>query len=98
MATTLKTDTPATTTRPDFAEIESPMAHLSAQQLDELGRELDAIHAEGFAGLGERGARYIRSTIRLPRHLVRAARALLLGSRRRPLWLAGTAALSLAKI
>jgi linoleoyl-CoA desaturase len=74
------------------------MAHLSPERLDELARELDAIHAEIFADLGERDSRYIRSTIRLHRHLVLAARALLLGSRRRPLWLAGTAALSLAKI
>jgi linoleoyl-CoA desaturase len=74
------------------------MAHLSAAQLDELARELDALHAEIYADLGERDARYIRSTIRLHRHLVLAARALLLGSRRRPLWLAGTAVLSLAKI
>jgi linoleoyl-CoA desaturase len=81
-----------------FEEIESPMAHLSGEQLDELGRELDAIHAEVFASLGERDSRYIRSTIKLHRHLVLAARALLLGSSKRPLWLAGTAALSLAKI
>jgi linoleoyl-CoA desaturase len=74
------------------------MAHLSAEQLVELARELDAIHAEVFADLGERDSRYIRSTIRLHRHLVLAARALLLGSSRRPLWFAGTAALSLAKI
>ena len=51
-----------------------------------------------YADLGERDARYIRSTIRLHRQLVLAARALLLGSRYRPLWLAGTAALSVAKI
>jgi len=92
------TDPPAATTDRGFEEIESPMAHLNAEQLDELGRELDAIHTEVFADLGERDSRYIRSTIRLHRHLVLAARALLLGSRRRPLWFAGTAALSLAKI
>jgi NADPH-dependent stearoyl-CoA 9-desaturase len=89
---------PATRTDRGFEEVESPMAHLSAAQLEELGRELDAIHAEVFADLGERDSRYIRSTIRLHRRLVLGARALLLGSSRRPLWLAGTAALSLAKI
>ncbi|HEY2536062.1 MAG TPA: acyl-CoA desaturase [Solirubrobacteraceae bacterium] len=90
---------PTTTTRErGFEEIESPMAHLSPAQLDELGREFDALHAEIFADLGERDSRYIRSTIRLHRHLVLAARALLLGSSKRPLWFAGTAALSLAKI
>ena len=89
---------PTTTSDRGFEEIESPMAHLSPAQLDELGRELDALHAEIFADLGERDSRYIRSTIRLHRHLVLAARALLLGSSKRPLWFAGTAALSLAKI
>jgi linoleoyl-CoA desaturase len=75
-----------------------PLAHLSADQLDQLGRELDAIHEEIYADLGERDSRYIRSTIGLHRRLVLAARALLLGSRYRPLWLTGTAALSIAKI
>ena len=89
---------PAATTDRGFQEIESPMAHLSSEQLDELGRELDSLHAEIFADLGERDSRYIRSTIKLHRHLVLAARALLLGSSKRPLWFAGTAALSLAKI
>ncbi len=51
-----------------------------------------------FADLGERDSRYIRSTIKLHRHLVLAARALLLGSRSKPLWVAGTASLSVAKI
>jgi linoleoyl-CoA desaturase len=79
-------------------EPESPLAHLTPEQIDELGREFDALHEEVFADLGDRDSRYIRSTIKLHRHLVLAARALLLGSRRKPLWLAGTAALSLAKI
>lgn len=77
---------------------ESPLARLSAEQIEQLGREFDAIHDEVFADLGDRDARYIRSIIKLHRHLVLAARALLLGSRRKPLWLAGTASLSLAKI
>jgi fatty acid desaturase len=77
---------------------ESPLARLTAEQLEELARELDAIHEQVYADLGERDARYIRATIALHRRLVLAARALLLGSRYRPLWLAGTASLSLAKI
>ncbi len=79
-------------------EVQSPLSHLGPEQLEQLGRELDAIHDEVFADLGDRDARYIRGTIRLHRSLVLAARALLLGSRRKPLWLAGTAALSVAKI
>jgi NADPH-dependent stearoyl-CoA 9-desaturase len=77
---------------------DSPLARLTPQQLEELGRELDAIHDDVFAELGDRDARYIRSTIRLHRQLVLASRLMLLGSRRRELWLLGTAALSLAKI
>jgi NADPH-dependent stearoyl-CoA 9-desaturase len=79
-------------------ESQSPLARLTPEQIEQLGREFDAIHDEVYADLGDRDARYIRSTIKLHRHLVLAARALLLGSRYRPLWLAGTASLSLAKI
>ena len=82
----------------DAGEPQSPLALLTAEQIEQLAREFDAIHDEVYADLGERDARYIRSTIRLHRQLVLAARALLLGSRYKPLWLAGTASLSLAKI
>jgi NADPH-dependent stearoyl-CoA 9-desaturase len=90
-----------TDSRPTFDSLdepESPLARLTPEQIEQLGREFDAIHDEVYADLGERDSRYIRSTIKLHRHLVLAARALLLGSRYRPLWLAGTASLSLAKI
>jgi NADPH-dependent stearoyl-CoA 9-desaturase len=83
---------------PAAAEPESPLARLTPEQLEALGRELDAIHDEVYADLGDRDARYIRATIKLHRQLVLGSRVLLLGSRRRPLWLLGSAALSLAKI
>ena len=83
---------------PSFEEPDNPLHRLTPEQLEQLGRELDALHEEVFADLGERDARYIRSTIRLHRQLVIGARLLLLRSDKRPLWLAGTAALSLAKI
>jgi linoleoyl-CoA desaturase len=89
------------TARPEpktFAGPESPLTHLTSAQVEELGRELDAIHEEVYADLGERDARYIRSIIAMHRRLALAGRVLLIGSRRRPLWLLGTAALSLAKI
>jgi len=91
---------PSHAPRRDAAEEEvgSPLARLTPEQIEQLGREFDAIHDEVFADLGERDAAYVRRVIRLHRYLVLAARALLLGSRRKPLWLAGTAALSLAKI
>jgi linoleoyl-CoA desaturase len=79
-------------------EPESPLARLTPAQIEALGREFDAIHDEVFAELGDRDSRYIRSTIKLHRQLVLAARAMLIGSRYKPLWLGGTAALSVAKI
>jgi fatty acid desaturase len=82
----------------DADGLESPLARLTPEQLEQLGREFDAIHDEVRADLGDRDSRYIRSTIKLHRQLVLAARALLLGSRYKPLWFAGTASLSLAKI
>ncbi|KOS53026.1 fatty acid desaturase, partial [Rhodococcus rhodochrous KG-21] len=47
---------------------------------------------------GERDARYIRNTIRLQRGLELSGRAVLFGSRRRPLWLLGAGLLGLSKI
>src|SRR5438270_5518075 len=83
---------------PAFAEPDNPLRRLAPEQLEQLGREFDAIHEEVYADLGERDARYIRSIIARHRQLALAGRALLLGSRRRPLWLLGTVSLSLAKI
>ncbi|MGH2865692.1 MAG: hypothetical protein ACRDJX_10655, partial [Solirubrobacteraceae bacterium] len=95
MSATRTAAVPPLSSRP---EPESPLARLTAEQIEQLGREFDAIHDEVYADLGERDARYIRATIKLHRQLVLAARALLLGARYEPLWLAGTASLSLAKI
>jgi linoleoyl-CoA desaturase len=83
---------------PTMTEIESPLARLTPQQIEELGREFDAIHDEVFAELGERDRRYITSMIEMHRRLVVAGRVLLLASRHRPAWVAGTTTLSLAKI
>ena len=79
-------------------EIESPLAHLSDEQIEEIAREFDAIHDQVFGDLGERDRRYIESMIEMHRRLLVISRVLLLGSRYRPAWLAGTATLSLAKI
>ncbi len=97
MSATIAEPAPVTPPPPSEAP-ESPLARLSPEQLEQLGREFDAIHDEVFADLGERDARYIRNTIKLHRYLVLGARLALLGSRRRELRLFGTAALSLAKI
>ena len=82
----------------DRPEIESPLAHLSAEQLDELANEFDAIRDRVHADLGDRDRRYIESMIEMQRRLAVISRVLLLASRYRPAWLAGTTALSMAKI
>ncbi len=79
-------------------EIESPLAHLTPEQIDELEKEFNAIHDEVFSELGDRDRRYIKSMIELHRRLGVMGRALLVASRLRPAWVAGTATLSLAKI
>ena len=78
--------------------IENPLRRLTPEQLEELAREFDALHDEVKADLGERDAAYIHGIIDLHRRLGLIGRALLIGSRFRPLWVAGTATLSLAKI
>jgi NADPH-dependent stearoyl-CoA 9-desaturase len=78
--------------------IESPLAHLSATQVEDLAREFDAIHDDVYGDLGERDRRYIESMIEMHRRLLVMSRVQLLFARHRPAWLAGTATLSLAKI
>jgi len=79
-------------------EAPSPLSHLSQEQLDELGREFDAIKDRVFSELGTRDRRYIESMIAMQRRLAVMGRVLLLASRYRPAWVAGTATLSMAKI
>jgi NADPH-dependent stearoyl-CoA 9-desaturase len=78
--------------------IENPLHGLTAEQLEEIGREFDALHEEVYSDLGERDALYIRGVIDLHRRLALMGRVLLVGARFRPLALAGTATLSVAKI
>jgi fatty acid desaturase len=79
-------------------EMENPLHKLTPEQIEAIGKEFDALHDEVHEDLGERDARYIRSMIELHRRLALLGRVLLVGSRYRPLWAAGTATLSLAKI
>jgi linoleoyl-CoA desaturase len=78
--------------------IESPLSRLTADQIEQLGREFDAIHDEVKAELGDRDRRYITSMIEMHRRLVVLGRVLLFASRYRAFWVAGTTMLSLAKI
>jgi len=76
----------------------SPIEHLTPEDLDTIGAELDAIRDEVMADLGEKDAHYIRDVIKAQRTLEAGGRAALLVSLFPPAWLVGTTALSLAKI
>ena len=71
--------------------------HLSAAEVEEIGRELDAIRESVLDSRGARDAAYIRRVIELQRSLELAGRAFLLASGYRPAWLLGTACLAVAK-
>ena len=77
---------------------ESPMAHLTAEQLDEISEEVRGHPRRGLRRLGDRDRRYIVSMIEMHRRLVVLGRAVLLFSRAKPAWAVGTATLSLAKV
>lgn len=81
----------------------NPAAHLSPEQIEGIGRELDALRQEVMDSRGERDAAYIRKVIRTQRYLEMGSRAVLLFSNVkvkgfRPAWWLGTAGLSVAKI
>src|SRR3954466_11157442 len=75
-----------------------PTAHLSAEQVDALARELDAIRKEVFDSRGAADAAYIRAVIQAQRTLELASRGVLLFSLFPPAWVVGTVGLSVAKI
>jgi fatty acid desaturase len=76
----------------------NPTAHLTDEDIESLGRELDAIRDQVLASRGQRDADYIRKVIKAQRSLELASRGILLVSLFPPAWLAGTASLSIAKI
>ena len=75
-----------------------PTAHLTADDIENLGAELDAIREQVIASRGERDAAYIRKVIDAQRKLELGSRAVLLFSLFPPAWLAGTVGLSVSKI
>ncbi|WNV86304.1 acyl-CoA desaturase [Umezawaea sp. Da 62-37] len=76
----------------------NPIAHLTAEDVENLGRELDALREKVIASRGADDAAYIRKVIKTQRVLEMGGRAVLLASRFPPAWFVGTAALSIAKI
>ena len=78
--------------------VESPLARLSEQELEKLAKELDAIHDEVFADLGDRDRHYIKTVISVERQILVLGRVLLVASRSKTAWVLGTACLGTAKI
>ena len=64
--------------------IESPLDRLTDEQIEELGKEFDAIHDEVFDDLGDRDRKYITSMIEMQRRLVVGGRVVLFASRSTP--------------
>ncbi len=100
-------DVPANATVPDALpkgvkpapfRLPPSAAHLTAEQVEELGRELDAIRDKHEAELGEVDADYIRRMIKIQRGLEVAGRALLQVGVLPPAWFGGVGALALSKI
>ena len=88
----------AETDAQDDIDAESPLARLTDEQIEQLGREFDAIHDQVYSELGDRDRRYITSMIEMHRRLAVMSRVMLLGSRYWPALIGGTAANSAAKI
>jgi linoleoyl-CoA desaturase len=76
----------------------NPIAHLSAEDIEQIGIEIDAIRQEVLDSRGAADAAYIRRMITTQRSLELGSRAVLLASIFPPAWLLGTAGLSVAKI
>src|SRR5215204_5315975 len=77
---------------------ENPIAHLSAEDIEIIGKELDTIRQEVRDSLGADDAKYIRKVIDVQRKLELGSRAALLVSMFPPAWVVGTVGLSVSKI
>src|SRR5688572_24127518 len=77
---------------------DNPIAHLTREDIEQIGVELDAIRQSVLDSRGERDAKYIRRMIDVQRKLELGSRAVLLASIFPPAWVVGTAGLSAAKI
>ena len=75
-----------------------PTAHLTPEDIEQIGVELDAIRQSVIESRGERDAAYIRKVITAQRKLELGSRAALLASLFPPAWLVGTSGLAVAKI
>ncbi|MDP2774360.1 MAG: acyl-CoA desaturase, partial [Nocardioides sp.] len=79
-------------------ESTNPIAHLTPEEIEQIGVELDAIRQQILDSRGEADAAYIRKVIDAQRKLELGSRVVLLASVFPPAWVLGTAGLSVAKI
>ncbi|EON22391.1 MULTISPECIES: fatty acid desaturase family protein [Nocardioides] len=79
-------------------QAQSPIAHLTPEDIEQIGVELDAIRQSVLDSRGADDAAYIRKVIKVQRSLELGSRAVLLASIFPPAWVVGTAGLSVAKI
>ena len=77
---------------------DNPIEHLTAEDIDLIGKELDDIRQSVIDTRGEDDARYIRKVIHVHRKIELGSRAVLLASGFPPAWVVGTIGLSVAKI
>ena len=77
---------------------ENPTAHLTPEDVEALGVELDAIRQDIIDSRGDSDAAYIRKVVKVQRNLELGSRAVLLGSVFPPAWVLGTIGLSISKI
>ncbi|MBM7806567.1 linoleoyl-CoA desaturase [Geodermatophilus bullaregiensis] len=77
---------------------DNPIEHLTPEDVELIGKELDEIRQTVVDSRGESDARYIRKVIDVHRKIELGSRAVLLASGFPPAWIAGTVGLSIAKI
>jgi fatty acid desaturase len=97
-ATTIRPRKPVLAASGGPSKRPSAAAHLSEEDVERLGKELDAVRDRIIASRGAKDAAYIRRVIRVQRTLEVAGRATLLLSKKKSAFVAGTAMLSVAKI
>lgn len=93
------TENPERHWKPKRSGGDDPAAHLTIEQIEELGRELDALRQGVLDSRGARDAAYIRRVIATQRALDLGGRlVLMVGSRTKAGFVLGTGALTVAKI
>ena len=80
------------------AHITASTEHLTVEDVEAIGAELQELRDEVMSSLGDADARYIRRVIATQRGLEFAGRGLLLGALFPPAFVLGTVSLGLAKI